>query len=186
MTSLTTISAKNRSKLMLLTLAALFIAPVLAASLLLKTGWYQALGTTNHGQLVEPPLALKALFPELVDSGHTQRHWTLLFVQPEPCDAACKNTLYLLDQIPLAMGPDRHRIARLIVTPRHRDRITTQRQKIQQEHPALTGSNHLLLVDPEGYVFMHYPAHADRQRAIREGKNIVNDLKHALKLSRIG
>jgi hypothetical protein len=44
----------------------------------------------------------------------------------------------------------------------------------------------LYLVDPTGLVFMVYPEYADEMESVLRGKDVLKDLKHVLKVSRVG
>ena len=84
------------------------------------------------------------------------------------------------------MGPDKARVESLVIDPRQRNALD------QALRPALPGmqspteSSGIFLVDTHGNIFMYYPGIADRQQAILHGRDIVKDLRHTLKLSKIG
>ena len=181
-----TAASPSRRPLYLLLLT--FILPFAAAAIVLKTGWYGSIGTTNHGTLINHSLTLSQILEsETSDQGAiNEKTWKLLFIMPSACDAICENSLYLIKQIETAMGPDKLRVDTLVVQPRFRDALNQRMQAALPELPAPTESKHLYLVDPQGRVFMHYPVLAERHAAILHARDIVKDLKHALKLSKIG
>lgn len=176
----------RQNKIALSFLAITFLAPVIAAATILNTGWYQTLGTTNRGTLVTPPIPIQSIAPKQANELLRSHHWKVLFIEPTHCDIACENTRYLLKQIELAMGADRNRVETLALAPDNREQINHRLGRLFENNVPPTESGHLYLVDPAGNIFMHYPAHAERQDAILEGKGIIKDLQHALKLSRIG
>lgn len=165
-----------------------FVVPFAAAAIMLKTGWYGSIGTINHGELIEHPLDLQQILHTQTNVGTdiNPKTWKLLFIKPSHCGAPCENSLYLIKQIETAMGPDKPRVDTLVVEPLQRNDLDTVMQAALPELTPPSESNHLFLVDPLGRVFMHYPSLADRQQAILHARDIVKDLKHALKLSKIG
>lgn len=204
---------RTRNRRALLIAVAVFIAPVLVAAIVLKTGLYQSVGTTNSGQLIEPPLPFEAM--PLADGNHQPldpkqflKKWWLVYIIPPHCDASCNNSLFQMRQIHSALGPDQSRVSRLLVstTP-----ISAPLQTlISQEFPNLTVAyiqpgqlseafsavgdpalkeepgGHIYLVDTMGAVFMYYPTYADEQESILKGRDLLKDLKKVLKLSKIG
>ena len=84
---------RNRKRLGLVLLVALFLTPLLAAIVLNAVGWRPA-GTRNYGELVEPPRPLAdALF--VLDGGEPLRwedadwSWTLFALPGPGCADAC-------------------------------------------------------------------------------------------------
>lgn len=197
----------------LLITAAVFIMPVVVAYVLLKTGWYGSAGTSNRGLLINPPISFDEL--QLTDAGHQKipaddfrRKWWIMYVMPSHCEAACRNSLYLMRQTHQALGPDKPRVAELIVVSGDLDAELAQ--WLAQEFPSarqvraeagnldsvLSGSmpsgkraseaGHLFLVDTMGAIFMHYPGHADERESILKGRDLLKDLQKVLKISKIG
>lgn len=188
-----------------------FLAPAVMAAWTLKSGWYVTMGTSNHGTLINPPVSLQDIpieYPGNLSMEDRQK-WKLLYVLPEPCTEACMNSLLAMRQIELAMGPEKLRLLSMIVaTPPQRAALDALSPSFEPA-PALTGialandidhafapalsatpapstAGHLYLVDPTGTVFMFYPAISDPQASLLRGRDIIKDLKHAMKLSRVG
>ena len=203
--------APNR-KAFLLTIA-IFVLPVIVAYTLLKTGWYTSAGTTNHGLLIDPPIPFDNL--TLYDDSHQtlpvdqfRKKWWIMYVMPSHCDAACKNSLYLMRQSHQALGPEQSRVAELIILPQQIDAALSQ--WLQTEFPHATKASadaaaldstlaaamhdhqqpseagHLFLVDTMGAIFMHYPGYTNEQESILKGRDLLKDLQKVLKLSKIG
>lgn len=204
-------TATNRRNLILT--AVVFILPVIAAYLLLKTGWYSSAGTSNKGMLIDPPV----VFDELslfdaqgtaVPAEHFRKKWWIMYVIPAQCEAACRNSLYLMRQTHQALGPDQPRVAELVITPHAPSEELAS--WLAQEFPSATRAHasadnvdrvlgpamadgmraseagHLFLMDTMGAIFMHYPAYADERESILKGRDVLNDLKKVLKISKIG
>lgn len=201
----------NRNALLLTT--AIFIIPVIIAYTLLKTGWYAAAGTTNHGTLIDPPidfdrLALRDVHQQPIPAQEFRKKWWIMYVVPDVCDSACKNSLYLMRQTHQALGPERSRVAELIIMPHPIDeqfshwlrqefpmalQTTTDATSLNQAlQPALatnvepSRTGYLYLVDTMGAIFMYYPSYSDEQESILKGRNLLKDLQRVLKLSKIG
>ena len=205
-------TARANRRALLLT-AAIFILPVIIAYTLLKTGWYTSAGTSNRGLLINPPipfdeLQLSNADAQPVPADQFRKKWWILYVMPEQCDAACRNSLYLMRQTHQALGKDQNRVAELIVTPHALDPKVAQwleqefsgaqrvsadaenvdavlRDAMVNGAPA-SQAGHLFLVDTMGAIFMHYPAHADEQESILKGRDLLKDLQKVLKISKIG
>ncbi len=203
---------QNNRKLLLVALA-VFVIPFLAALLLHKTGLYKAVGTTNRGTLITPPVAFDSLpltdaQGEPIASEALAARWWMVYVIPPQCDAACRNTLYQMRQVHKALGPDQDRVATMLIattalpqdyraliaeefselTVAHTEPEALQQWFTDTENDGLkqqqTGL--LYLVDTMGAVFMYYPTYADEQESILKGRDLLKDLQKVLKLSKIG
>ena len=78
-------------------LVVVFVLPVILAKLALDNDWFNK-GSTNRGELMEPPLDVSALISDQEPS------WRILYVMPDQCDVKCKNALYSLEQVWTALG----------------------------------------------------------------------------------
>jgi hypothetical protein len=79
------------------------------------------LGTSNHGDLVQPPRALDDGGLSTVKGAEftysdLPAQWTFLVPGEGSCDAQCEQLLYLTRQIHQAMGKELHRIRRFYVS----------------------------------------------------------------------
>ena len=115
---------------------------------------------------------------------------------PDPCAAQCEQSLYNTRQTRLALGKDANRVQRILLSP-NRDLLkrlaATQPDSIRllasangienQLAPVIKtrniGANDALLIDPLGNLMMVIPAELDPGL-------LLKDLKHLLKVSRIG
>ncbi len=82
---------RSRSKLLLI--AAMFAAPLVAASWLYAIGWKPP-ASRNHGYLYAPAQDFSGVSARDSAGGeivweNTERRWHLLLVAPEACDARC-------------------------------------------------------------------------------------------------
>lgn len=157
--------------------------------------------TTNHGELIQPPLDMVKL--NLPMSQQTWKgHWLLLYVNPNVCDKSCETAMYNMRQINTAIGKNRNRVQRAILTFSDRP-VDIHLQELL--NTKFKGTLHLVvskqafldfsqqdkfskialqtggiyLVDPLGNVMMFYALASDPM-------GIFKDLTRLLKLSSIG
>ncbi|QKT03288.1 SCO family protein [Ectothiorhodospiraceae bacterium 2226] len=178
----------------------LFVGPLLLATVLyLNPSWVPE-GRTNHGYLLEPQVSLQmpplqALDGDAVTADVLEGRWTFLYLDHAACDAACEHNLYKMRQVRLAQGKDMNRVQRLFVLTQGES--DARLQDLLREHPGLlvarapgegvaafrrqlpAADGHIFLVDPRGNVVLMYPSDADP-------RDILDDLKHLLRVSRIG
>ena len=205
------IRSKNRRTLLIA--LGLFVLPVVVAAILLKTGLYKSVGTSNRGQLINPPLSFEEIplqdaNQHTLDPEQFKRKWWLVYVIPENCDASCDNTLYQMRQVHTALGADQSRVEQLVIGTRplaesYSALIAEEFPKLKiayTEAPQLQQffapvedaqlkeqlSGHIYLVDTMGAVFMYYPTYQDEQQSILKGRDLLKDLQKVLKLSKIG
>ncbi|HET8731586.1 MAG TPA: SCO family protein [Moraxellaceae bacterium] len=201
------VARKNRR--LLLILAASFIVPFLVGDLAYHFGWYQG-GQTNHGRLINPPLALTSLglhdpAGKAIAAGFTERHWWLLYVMPTNCDTACRNRLYQMRQVRRALGKEGERVRQvLVVTAPLTSGTEALLQKefadfvrVTGEAPALdvalktvttagAAAGELYVMDPMGWIMLAYSPEQDEKRSVVKAEDVLKDLQKLLKASQIG
>jgi cytochrome oxidase Cu insertion factor (SCO1/SenC/PrrC family) len=182
-------------RVQLLLVAAVFLGPlVVAAWMYYSGGSMQPQGRTNHGALLEP---IESLANELPDSAvHSlyQQSWVLLYAQDTACDTACQDALYKLRQSRLMLGKEMDRLTRVFLhgnTPpdtvflaeEHAGLMTIEdgnlTKLLNNKKPADLPANGYYLIDPLGNLVMYF-------RPDLDPSEMVDDIKHLLKLSRIG
>jgi hypothetical protein len=105
-------------------LSLLFIVPLVLASWMVLKKMPLSLHTTNHGQLLQPPLQIQTFGIALPKNGvlglggtqDEKNRWVLLYIYPHSCDAPCEKALYDMRQVRTAMGKDIDRVERAILT----------------------------------------------------------------------
>ncbi|MCK7458856.1 hypothetical protein [Idiomarina aminovorans] len=180
-------SSLNRSHRSMIIVFLAFILPVLAAWLFLSQNWYEV--GTNKGTLLQSPITLNTEANQLPEG------WQLGYIAPQNCGSTCENTLYVMNQVDVAIGKDTDRLTPVVLhqsesmqsdfnhsAPHITQMITPQLIEQLSELP----ENTLFIVDPMHNVMLYYPTHSDKEKMIAEGKNILADLRKLLKLSRIG
>lgn len=180
-----------------------FSLPIIGAFQLYLHPHIWAFRTINHGGLIQPLLKAQDLKLTTSDkitflSRDWAGHWVLLYVQPAPqCDASCQHTLYDMRQIRLALGKNQDKLLRVLlsvdqVSPttltllQHAfvgtQSLTIRRSDLvrflsgQSFSAASLNQGQLLVVDPSGYVMMHYPVEI-------AAKDILADLNRLLQVN---
>lgn len=164
-------------------LAALFFLPVLASFWMYYFSDWRPAGSTAHGTLFQPPVAL-------ADADSFRDKWTLLYVGDGGCDAACANALFIARQTRLLLNKDMQRVERVLLTSGPVDQATFERDHqgvrvveptdaLLRAFPTEQRANGLFVIDPLGNLVMRYDARENP-------KGLLDDLKKLLKLSHIG
>lgn len=142
----------------ILILLFVFIFPMVA-------GWffyyYHArfnFGTTNHGKLINPPLATHL---------NLEKKWYMVYVPKKNCDSTCEQTFFFLHQVKKLLGKEAYRVA------------VIKSSEIKNFKTADLKNNAVYIIDPQGYLFMYY-------KEGTKPLDIFKDLKHVLKVSQIG
>jgi hypothetical protein len=188
----TTESKRGPARLQLAMIAALFIGPLLVAAWLYYSGGFAPTGRSNHGLLIEPVVHLPQRHPALpeVASGH----WLLVYSTLTECGEECVATLHAQRRLRLMLGNDMSRVTRVFL----QGNSTADRVLFDEENSGLevlhdydlaqdlwsalpddTRPGGLFLVDPLGNLVMYFQPTLDP-------RDMVDDIKHLLKLSRIG
>lgn len=193
----------NHSRLKLVIIFAAFLVPLLAAFI-----WYYGLdgdfvpsARTNHAPLLTPPVVIQPFSNRNIDGAlfdvESLRHrWSVIHVVAKGCGTLCQQSLYNTRQVRLALNKDINRLQRILL---YADRDVAKRLKAahpdalwwlpasdgieKQIAPIMQRQNHgehkALLVDPLGNIMLVIPAKLDPRL-------LLKDLKHLLRVSRIG
>jgi hypothetical protein len=89
-------STRNRNRMLLLAIFALFFGSLIFAGVLRFSGWRPA-GMKNKGELLQPPADLRAAAPKLLGGGDYRwnpiaRTWRIALAPPADCGAECAKT----------------------------------------------------------------------------------------------
>ncbi|MEL7536875.1 MAG: hypothetical protein AAFZ58_00605 [Pseudomonadota bacterium] len=180
-----------KSRLQLLALAAVFIGPFAAAALMFHSGGWRPPGTTNNGELLNPPVQLPA-GPLASTTGVLQDalrgQWRILYLERGECGDTCRDTLIQIRQVRLATGRDIDRVARLFFGNDIPDEdwfaasqaglVAAQIGYNTELAETLAAfDTGLYLIDPAGQLMMRYAIGT-------ESKEIYDDLHKLLKQTR--
>ena len=179
---------KLRSRLLLLALAVIFLAPPLVAYVLYASGW-QPTQTRNHGTLVQPPIDLGALALHRADGSRyewepQERRWRVAVVPPTDCAVACVELIAGLDKVWQLQGRRADRLDVLWfgevpegATPFRRFVPMQRDDDFVERLPELarSGRPNAYLIDPRGFVALRYAPDFDLAH-LRE--DVAQLLKH--------
>ncbi len=195
------------SRLKLVLLALCFLGPLVVAWV-----WYANVdqwrpagaGGGSHGELFDPPrplsdVRLQATDGAVLDEAYFQGQWTMVYAGGAECDEVCESRLYFSRQIRTALGRDMQRVQRLYALVELPDAGTLEARI--EGHPDLTvariaedgsllesfrhadedplDARRIYIVDPLGNVIMSFSPEVDP-------RDLRDDLKHLLRVSRIG
>ncbi|MBT8079012.1 MAG: cytochrome oxidase assembly protein [Gammaproteobacteria bacterium] len=183
----------GRRQLVLVVLV--FLGPLLVAAwLYFGSGGWKPAGTSNHGALLEPIVNLGDALPGSALGEIAENAWLLVYARDRPCDDACENALIRLRQSRLMLGNDMSRVQRVFlhgpvapdrvfIEEQHAGLITTRdrglAELLERKRPAQLAPGGIYLIDPLTNLVMYFSPEL-------EPREMVEDLKHLLELSRIG
>ena len=195
-------AAHGRRNLLLITL--LFLAPVVLGTTLYFSGWRPQGRALHHGELVQPAKPLSDITLRKSDGSESRLSalrgsWTLVTFSRLPCNTACQNNLYKMQQVRLTQGKDAGRVQRVFITASGSGdtaAIATkyvgmhvftgtpaELQKAAREfvgdEKSFNESERVYLIDPLGNLVLRYSADADPS-------GMRKDLARLLRLSQIG
>lgn len=180
---------QGRSRLQLAFIALVFLGPLGIAAWLYTHGNSPS-GRTNHGVLLEPIVNTGAPFNREL----RPPAWALLYRNPGECDDACRQALYTTRQARLMLGKEMGRVQRVFLhgaslpdtvflADEHPGLITIIDSELDalldNKRPAELPAGGYYLIDPLGNIVMYF-------RPDLDPSDMVDDIKHLLRLSRIG
>lgn len=149
--------------------------------------------TVNEGSLIIPPIQLAALSTAGLE---VDGKWWLIHVVEDKCNNECRDVLFLTRQSRKALGKNAARVRRVAVSSG--ELAQSFMQLVESEHKSLSLAvdkrvvdafatsieqekivNYVFLMDPLGNVMMYY-------LPVKIGKPLLKDLRHLLRISRIG
>ncbi|MEI8163496.1 MAG: hypothetical protein WCI19_10205 [Betaproteobacteria bacterium] len=168
--------SRLKSRLVLLSICALLLLPVLSGGSLYLSGWRPA-RSINHGALIEPPLPLAG-------DPAWRGKWSLTLVSDAPCGSPCAARLDELRRVRVALARDMGRTRYVWVgtgvdaEARQLAATAPDLRTIAGRPPALAGfaAGSIVIVDPHGLAMMAYAPQAPIN-------GIRSDLERLLKLS---
>lgn len=188
--------AGKRGRGQLLLIALVFLGPLaVAAWLYVAAEGLQPRGRTNHGALLQPFVNLRAqLRADSPLHPHDRNTWVLLYANPGACETDCRGSLHAMRQARLMLGREMERVERvflhgasppdtLFLADEHPGLITIEdgslARLLDNKRPADSETGGYFLIDPHGNLVMYF-------RPDLDPADMVDDVKHLLRLSRIG
>jgi hypothetical protein len=166
---------RNRRRLQLILVAAIFVAPFLAALLLYRAGWQP--GTKSSGQPILPQRSFTGIDVALADGGHwawrdSEPRMTLVALPGPDCATSCVDTLALMRNARITLNRNMGRLRLLYVgTPpagaaagavaRDWQVGRDVADALASFRPSRPDSVAALLVESNGTALLHYPAGFD-------------------------
>jgi len=184
---------QRKSRLQLLLVALVFLGPLAVAAWFYFQGAAPS-GRTNHGALLEPIINVSDQLSAFDDGNPQGRTWILLYRNPGDCEDTCRKALYTYRQTRLMLGKEMDRVQRVflhgdsppdtvLLAEEHPGLITiedsTLDELLNNKRPVELPAGGFYLIDPLGNLVMYF-------RPDLNPADMVDDVKHLLRLSRIG
>jgi len=160
---------RNRNRVALILILVIFVGSALVAGALRFSGW-RPQGTSNHGQLLQPPGDLRGLTVRLQDGGEypwdpDARIWRIAVAPPAACGAPCTELATELDLVWRLFGRNADRVHTLWIGGAPEGAGDNRSRHIVRADPALraalpgvddpTGIP-VYVIDPNGFVILRY------------------------------
>lgn len=190
----------TRHRIKFLALILVFLSPFIAGWLAFYVFEIRP-DSKHYGNLVQPVRPLNFTDSQSLDdrqlSAEFWKKWTFVVIDNQGCQQQCRQNLYYLRQMRIALGRDTERVQNVLLLQQPAD---SDLKNYLQDYPVLTvvenaplnltklfelpgislGEQPMLyLVDPAGNLMMTYPAD-------NLPKSILSDLRRLLKVSQIG
>ena len=181
-------------RLQLTFVALVFLGPLILAAWMYMTGQLAPSGSSNKGALLEPVINVQDTLPKSPVITLADGVWLMLYENSAECDEFCKQQLHRLRHTRLMLGSEMSRIISVFLY----GKSAFDRGFLDKEHPGLTIINDealtdllqekrpkqlmpggIYLIDPLSNLVMYFPPNLD-------SREMLDDLKHLLRLSRIG
>lgn len=197
---------RPKGRLTFILIIGIVIVPMVLASFMYFNNVLVPSSRTNKGALILPPLELDRFSminseQQKVTAKDLDEKWALIVVGEGPCEDACQTALYHARQVNVALGKEAHRVIRYylemgeVIDPQmaqlvkaeyprlnlaHADKFSFKRYLDQRvDSTTAFEQSYIFVADPMGNVMLYYTPE-------NSGKDILEDLKRMLKVSRIG
>lgn len=182
------------ARLQIFVIAAVFFGPLAVATWMYYSGSLTPEGRVNAGTLLEPIENVIEAVPDSKVAKEADGHWALIYVNEGECGDPCQDALYTTRQSRLMLGREMERVIRIFLhgdTPpdtvflenEHAGLITAIDSGfsglLQNKKPATLEEGGYFLMDPLGNLVMYFEPTINP-------REMVDDIKRLLKLSRIG
>ncbi len=189
----------RRGRRTALLLFAIGFGPIVLATIMYYTGWMNPAGHSNNGTLIQPPVPVAELGLVSADGEpladrfgpmQDETSWMMLVAAEGPCGDACQQLVYLARQVNTALGKNQDRMQRAAYLPSPPADLSGYPEMPLLEagesgaitwpgEVDLEQAPQIYVIDPFGNVMMRYGVGID-------GKAMLEDLKHLMKISQIG
>ncbi|MFK3793297.1 hypothetical protein ACI2KO_23880 [Pseudomonas piscis] len=184
----TRMPSRRRGRWQLVLIVLMVIGPMILATCMYKLQFWVPDSRSYHGALIGngQTRAQIGVFAE-------DNRWQILVTAPRGCLEDCQQLVYLARQLQVALGRDASRASHALASAQPLDAGFEAR--LQREYPQLqrypldlatfakgardSQAPQLWIVDPHSNLVLRYDAGV-------KGKDLLDDLRHLLKLSNIG
>jgi hypothetical protein len=182
------------ARVQMLLIASVFFGPLLVATWMYYGGHFLPEGRSNHGALLKPIVNIAEKLPGSSVATKGDGLWVLIYADDRACAESCEDALYTLRQSQKMLGKDIDRLLRVflhgesspdtvMLADEHAGLITFRDDDLSallnNKKPAELSAGGYFLMDPLGNLVMYFDPEIDP-------RDMVGDIKHLLKLSRIG
>ena len=181
-------ATRRRGRIQLLLIVLGVIGPMVLATGMYKLQFWVPEGRSYHGELIGNGQTRADLGVQA-----DEERWQILVTAPKDCAVDCQQLVYLARQIQIGLGRDAGRASHALAAAQPVS--ADYEAKLTREYPQLqrypldattlsktTGDKatpQLWIIDPHGNLVLRYEPNV-------KGKDLLNDLRHLLKLSNIG
>ena len=181
-------ATRRRGRIQLLLILAGVVGPMILATGMYKLQFWVPEGRSYHGELIGNGQTRADLGVQA-----DEQRWQMLVTAPKDCAVDCQQLVYLARQIQIGLGRDAGRASHALAAAQPLS--ADYEAKLSHEYPQLqrypldsaafsktTGDKatpQLWIIDPHGNLVLRYDPSV-------KGKDLLNDLRHLLKLSNIG
>ena len=181
-------TTRRRGRLQLILILLLTVGPMVLATGMYRLKFWVPDSRSYHGVMIGNGQSRAALGVQA-----DEQRWQMLVTAPQACSADCQQLVYLARQLQVGLGRDASRATHALASAQplqaqytaQLQREYPQLQRYSLDLPAYTqtagGSDavYLWIIDPHGNLVLRYGPEV-------KGKDVLNDLRHLLKLSNIG
>lgn len=179
---------RRRGRWQLVLIVLMVIGPMILATSMYKLQFWVPDSRSYHGELIGNGQTRAEIGVQSEDD-----RWQILVTAPKGCAVDCQQLVYLARQVQVALGRDASRASHALAVAQPLD--ADYEARLQREYPQLQRypldpasfargtrdqqAPQLWIVDPHSNLVLRYDARV-------KGKDLLDDLRHLLKLSNIG
>lgn len=155
------------------------VLPLIIAELTLSFAWMPS-KTINKGEWLEQDLQL---LPARLD---VSQHWSLVYVQAEPCDQSCEMSLYAIQQIYIGLGRHQEKLNLYVVSsnfPQQLAQFPAVKWRAP-DYPLAPLQNHIYIANQQGLALLRYSVIQDKKTLLETSKDIRTDLLRLINYDR--
>tara|TARA_B110000196_G_C21092420_1_gene638228 strand:+ start:235 stop:819 length:585 start_codon:yes stop_codon:yes gene_type:complete len=192
------LNKKNKGKITLIGISLFFFIPIIISwYLVFYSNFMTNSKGVQNGELIEPLITIgkiEAAGIKTMEKVLISEKWTLVFIEKGQCGELCKQRLYQLRQIRLALGEDRDKVDRLVIFNNQNnidefsepysgqkfiDNTFTGHSILFEKFKNFDSANpdSVYLIDPYGFLMMKYSQDF-------KPKGIIKDIERLIKNSK--